>query len=72
MTVNGTGYGFDAYSMKLNIYLNSYFHFFVLVSRQIAALSSAIQQAMSPEFGGIWEIEYLNTRSPLPILLCVD
>ena len=32
-------------------YLNLYFHFFALVSRLSAALSSAIHLAMPPEFG---------------------
>ena len=40
------------------------------MSRQSAALSSATQHAMPPEFGGKWEIEYLITRFPLPTLLC--
>ena len=43
---------------------------FALVSRQTAALSSATQQAMPPEFGGKWGTEYLKTRFPLPTLLC--
>ena len=32
--------------------------------------SSATQHAMLPEFGGMWETECLNTRFPLPALLC--
>ena len=51
VTVKSTGCGFDLHSRRWNIYLNLYFHFLVLVSRQSAALSSAIQQAMPPEFG---------------------
>ena len=39
--VNATCCGFDPHSQKLNIYLNLYFHFSALVSRQSAALSSA-------------------------------
>ena len=35
-----------------------------------AALSSATQHAMPPEFGGKWETECLNTRFPRPTLLC--
>ena len=35
-----------------------------------AALSSATQHAMPPEIGEKWETEYLNTRLPLPTLLC--
>ena len=53
-----------------DIYLNLYFHFFALVSRLNAALSSATQHAMPPEFGRKWLTEYLNTRIPLPTLLC--
>ena len=41
-----------------------YFHFFALVSRQSAALSSATQHAMPPEFGRKWGTECLNTRFP--------
>ena len=47
-----------------------YFHFFALVSKQSAASSSATQHAMSTELGGKWGNECLNTRSPLPTLLC--
>ena len=43
-----------------------YFHFFALVSRQSAALSSATQHTMPPELGGKWGTECLNTRFPLP------
>ena len=35
-----------------------------------AALSSATQHAMPPEFGRKWETECLNTMFPLPTLLC--
>ena len=35
-----------------------------------AALCSATQHAMPPEFGSMWETECLNTRFPLPTLLC--
>ena len=48
-----------------------YFNFFALVSRQSATLSSATQHAMRPELGGNWGMECLNTRFPLPTLLCV-
>ena len=34
--------------------LNVYFHFFGLGSKTTAALSSATQHAMSPEFGRKW------------------
>ena len=50
--------------------LHLYFHFFALVSWQSAALSSATQHTMLPEFGGKWGMECFNTRFPLPILLC--
>ena len=35
-----------------------------------AALSSATQHAMPPEIGGKWGTECLNTKFPLPTLLC--
>ena len=35
-----------------------------------AALSSATQHAMPPEFDRMWGTECLNTRFPLPTLLC--
>ena len=35
-----------------------------------AALSSATQHAIPPEFGRKWETECLNTKYPLPIPLC--
>ena len=35
-----------------------------------AALSSAPQHAMPPEFGRKWGMECLNTKFPLPTLLC--
>ena len=41
-----------------------------MVSRQRAALSSATQHAMTPELGGKWGTECLNTRFPLATLLC--
>ena len=43
--------------IKRNIYLNVYFHFFALVSRQSAALRSATQHAMPPVFGKKWGTE---------------
>ena len=36
----------------------------------IQIYSSAIQHAIPPEFGWKWGTECLNTRFPLPILLC--
>ena len=35
-----------------------------------AALSSATEHAMPQEFGGEWGMECLNTKFPLPTLLC--
>ena len=68
LTVKPIGYGFDPHSRRWNIYLNLYFHFFALVSRQsAAALSSATQDAMPPEFGKKWGMVCLNTRFPLPV-----
>ena len=40
----------------------------IYVSRLSAALSSATQHAMPPEFGRKWGTEYLNTRFPLTTL----
>ena len=54
VTAIPTGCGLDPHSRRWNIYLNLYFHFFALVSRQSAALSSATQHAMPPEFGWKW------------------
>ena len=65
-----TGCGFDPHSRRWNIYLNLYFHFFPLVSRTSAALSFAPQHAMPPEFSRKWATECINTRFPLPTLLC--
>ena len=70
VTAKPTGCGFDPHSRRWNIYLNLYFHFFALMSRLSAALSSATQHAMPPEFGRKWGTECLNTRFPLPTLLC--
>ena len=44
----------DPYSRKSNIYLNVYFHFFVLVSGQSVALSSAAPHTMLSEFDRKW------------------
>ena len=41
-----------------------------MVSRLSAALSSASQHAMPPEFGGKWETKCPNTTFLLPTLLC--
>ena len=40
------------------------------MSRQSAALSSANQHAMPPDFGRKWGTECLNTKFPLSTLLC--
>ena len=70
VSVKPIRYGFDPHSRRGNIYLNLYFQFFALVSRQNAALSSATQHAMPPEFGRKWGTECLNARFPLPSLMC--
>ena len=43
---------------------------FNTMSRLSAALSSATQHAMPPEFGRKWGTKCLNTRFPLRTLLC--
>ena len=70
VTIKPTGCGFDPHSRKWNIYLNLYFHFFALVSRQSPALSFATQHAMPAESGRKWRTVCLNTKFPLPTLLC--
>ena len=55
------------------MYLNVYFYFFALVSKQRAALSSATQQAFNAfiirrKVG----MKCLNTRFPLPTSLCAE
>ena len=65
--------------MKYVKYINLYVHFFTLVSRQSAALSSATQYTLpqerkreaDQEYGGKWGTECLNTRFPLPTCCCV-
>ena len=52
------------------LYLNLNFHFFTLMLRPSAALSSATQHAKALDFGGKWETECLNTRISLPTMLC--
>ena len=42
----------------------------MLTTRLKAALSSATQHTMPPEFGRKWGTECLNTRFPLPTLVC--
>ena len=60
MMIKPTGCGFDPHSRRWNIYLHSYFHFFALVSRTSAALSSATQHAMQNAF---WRHCVLSGRS---------
>ena len=50
------------------MYFNLYFHFFALVSRQSARLSSVTQHAMPPEFCGKWETKCHKARLPMPTL----
>ena len=71
VTVKLTGCGFDPRSIRWNIYLNLFFHFFALVSRLSAALSSATQHAMPPEFGRKWGTECLMTLGSLCLPCCV-
>ena len=52
VTVKSAGCGSDPNSVIWNIYLNLLFHFFALVSRQSATLSSATQHVMPLEFCG--------------------
>ena len=63
------GWGLDPHSRKGYFCLNLYIHFFALMSRQIAASSSATQHATTFKFGGKLRTQYLNTRFPLPNLL---
>ena len=70
VTVRLTGCAFDPHSKRWNIYLNLYFHFLALVSRQSAVLNSATQHAMPLESGRKWGTECFNTRFLLPTLLC--
>ena len=50
VTVTATGYGFNPHSKKLNIYLQFTFSFLRFGISKSAALSSATQHAMPPEF----------------------
>ena len=53
-------------------YSKNIFHFFALVTRQSAALSSVAQHGTLRKFGGRWEtkLNCVSTRFPLPTLLC--
>ena len=54
-----------------DIYIYIYIFIFSLWCRgESAALSSATQHTMPPEIGGKWGTECLNTKFPLPTLLC--
>ena len=65
-----TGCGFDPHSRN-EIFIYIYIFISSLGCRgESAALSFAIQYAMPPEIGGKWGTECLNTRFPLPTLLC--
>ena len=61
--------GFDPHSAKLNINLKFIFPL-LRFTLQRAALISAAQHAMPPESGEKWGMECLNSRFPLPTLLC--
>ena len=63
VTVKSTGCGFDPHSRRWSIYLNVYFHFFALVTRLSAALSSATHHAMPPEFTETGERSVLTLGS---------
>ena len=62
VTRKPTGCGFDPHSRRWNIYLNLYWHFFALVSRRSAALSSATQHAIPPDSvkSGAWIVLILG------------
>ena len=68
--VKPNGCGFESPLEEMKYLLKFIFLFFALVSRQSAALSSATQYAMPPESSRKWGTECLNTRFPLPTLLC--
>ena len=53
----------------INIYYPALINMKLWMSGQNAALSSATQHAMPPEFGRKWGTECLNNRFPLPTLL---
>ena len=66
-----TNYYEQKIPMAFNIDSNEIFNIFIssLWSRgKSAALSSATQHAIPPEFGGNWEAECFNTRFPLSTL----
>ena len=52
------------------IYIQSFSVKVEQTTRENAALNPATQHAMPPEFGRKWQTECLNTRFPLPTLLC--
>ena len=69
-------YTFNLFYLRFNLISSPLFKpegiliFFALVSKQSAVLSSATQHAMPSELSEKWGTECLNTRFPLPTLLC--
>ena len=70
MTVSATSCGFECGLEEVKYLFKFIFSLLCSGVEQGAVLSSTTEQAMSPEFGGKWETECLNTKSPLPSLLC--
>ena len=69
VTVKPNGCWFDPHSRRWNIYINLYFHFFALVSRLSAALSSATQHCLQNSAeSGEWNV---LTLSSLCLPCCV-
>ena len=64
-----TGCGFDPHSRKWNIYLHLYIFISSLWCRG-KARGWVPTLNMTQELSGKWETECLNSRFPLPILLC--
>ena len=58
--VKATGCGFNARSRKWHLYLNLYFYFFALVSKQSAALSSVLNTQCFRNSEGSGERSGLN------------
>ena len=55
---------------EMKYLLKFIFSFLRLVSRQSATFISTTQNSMPPEFDRKWGTKCLNTRFPLPTLLC--
>ena len=71
VTVNETGCGFYRHARKWNIYLNSYFNFFALVSwKNAVVFRHSIRNASRIRWK--LETECLNTRFSPPTLLCAE